>query len=83
MSKNKLMMGGIIVVAVVAIAYFAFVYPPTNGDDATGTIGAAKKYRTDQIKDSDVVLEGDQQGAEPAEAPAPITPLTSSPTALS
>ncbi|MFC1502686.1 hypothetical protein ACFL6A_04680, partial [bacterium] len=51
--------GGIIVAAAV-IVYFATLYPPVSDTDVTGTIGGAekaKKYRSQQISDSDVVLD--------------------------
>jgi len=43
------------VVAIVAVVYFSFYYPPTPAGDAQGTIGAAQKYRSEQITDKDVV----------------------------
>jgi hypothetical protein len=44
------------VVAIVAVVYFSFYYPPAPADDAQGTIGAAQKYRSEQITDKDVVI---------------------------
>ncbi len=52
------LMGGIAVLAIVAIVYFSFFYPPAKTEDVSGTIGAAKKYRSEQITDKDVKLEG-------------------------
>jgi len=52
------LMGGIAVLAIVAIVYFSFFYPPAKTEDLSGTIGAAKKYRSEQITDKDVKLEG-------------------------
>ena len=40
--------GGVLVVAVVAVAYFGFYYPPTTSE-GTGAIGAVEKHRADQI----------------------------------
>ena len=48
-----------IAVAVIAIVYFAFFYPPVPGDNAQGSIGGAKKankYLSEQITDKDVEL---------------------------
>jgi hypothetical protein len=56
------LMGGIAILAVVAIIYFSFYYPPAKTEDVSGTIGAARKYRSEQITDKDVKLEG--QNAE-------------------
>lgn len=50
-----------IVVAVGAISYFGGFYPPST-DESTGAIGAAKRYRTEQMTDRDVVL-GDSEVA--------------------
>ncbi len=45
-------------VAIVAVVYFSFFYPPVDSQDTQGTIGAAKKWRSEQITDKDVKLEG-------------------------
>jgi hypothetical protein len=58
---NPLAIGGI-GVAIVAIAYFALYYPPPQDDQAQGTIGNVKKYRSEQINDKDVVVGGEQSG---------------------
>ncbi len=55
---TKVLIGGI-AVAVLAVTYFSFFYPPTSTDDVLGTIGAAKKYRSEQITDKDVQLGGE------------------------
>ena len=57
------LMGGIAVLAIVAIVYFSFFYPPAKTEDVSGTIGAAKKYRSEQITDKDVKLEGQSSDA--------------------
>jgi hypothetical protein len=43
------------VVAIIAVVYFSFYYPPVPASDSQGTIGAAQKYRSEQIADKDVV----------------------------
>ena len=61
--SRKTLLLGIAVVAIVAVVYFSFFYPPTGNDETSGTIGAAKKYRSEQITDKDVKLEGIQSTA--------------------
>jgi hypothetical protein len=56
-SKRGLIIGGSVIVALVVV-YFAFFYPPSSVRDTEGTIGAVKKYRSEQITEKDVVLEG-------------------------
>lgn len=51
-------MGGVAVLAIAVIVYFSFFYPPTKNEDVAGTIGAAKKYQSEQITDKDVKLGG-------------------------
>lgn len=51
-------MGSVAVLAIAVIVYFSFFYPPTKNEDAAGTIGAAKKYQSEQITDKDVKLGG-------------------------
>lgn len=53
------------VVAICAVVYFSYHTPPPSADSVSGTIGAAKKYRSEQISDKDV------QVGEPASAVAP------------
>src|SRR5512133_3773671 len=57
-------------VAIVAVVYFSLFYPPVDSQDTQGTIGAAKKYRSEQITDKDVKLEGVQSSSEAAIADA-------------
>ena len=57
-NKHKGLFAGLAVVAIVAIVYFSFLYPPPSNDDTTGAIGAAKRYRAEQIQESDVQLAG-------------------------
>jgi Mg/Co/Ni transporter MgtE len=49
---------GVAVVAIAVIGYFTFFYPPVEQKDVSGSIGGAKKYRSEQITDKDVKLEG-------------------------
>jgi hypothetical protein len=51
------------VVAIAAVVYFSFFYPPVDTQDTQGTIGAAKKWHSEQITDKDVMLEGVESGA--------------------
>ena len=50
-------------VAIAAVMYFSFFYPPVDTQDTQGTIGAAKKWRSEQITDKDVMLEGVQSAS--------------------
>ena len=63
MGRNKLLIGGIVVVAAIVIVYFAFLYPPVSREDTSGAIGAAKKYRSEQITDRDVMLQDEENAA--------------------
>jgi hypothetical protein len=56
-SKRALIIAGSLIVAL-AVVYFSFFYPPVSTSDTEGTIGAVKKYRSEQITEKDVVLEG-------------------------
>ncbi|MHC1706964.1 MAG: hypothetical protein AB9842_05520 [Bacteroidales bacterium] len=51
----------IIIVAVLAVAIlvFSYFYPHSQGDDASGTIGKADKYRKDQMSAQDILLRDD------------------------
>jgi hypothetical protein len=67
--SRRVLLLGIAGLAIVAVVYFSFFYPPTKNEDVTGTIGAAKKWRSEQITDKDVKLEGsaiasDEKAAE-------------------
>ncbi len=59
-SKKTPWLVGSALVAILAVVYFSFFYPPTPADDATGTIGAATKYRSEQISEGDVQLAGQE-----------------------
>jgi len=55
-NKKTVWVAGGLVVALVVIVYFSFFYPPVTNDEGQGTIGAAKKYRSEQISDKDVTF---------------------------
>jgi hypothetical protein len=55
--RGKLFVFGGILIAVVAIVIIAVTSYPPSEDDVSGTIGAAKKYRAEQIKEADVLLD--------------------------
>ncbi len=57
MSTSKKVLLGVAAVAVIAIGYFAIKGYPPIGDGAAGTVGAAKRYQSEQIAAKDVVLE--------------------------
>ena len=57
MFQRRMIFAGAGVLAVAAlVVYFGGYYPPTN-EDAFGTIGAADRYRSEQITAADVQLE--------------------------
>jgi hypothetical protein len=56
MSSRKVLLG-IAAVAVLAIAYFAVTGFPPTGPGSEATIGAAKRYQSEQISSKDVVLQ--------------------------
>jgi Mg/Co/Ni transporter MgtE len=68
MSRNRLLVGGLVIVAAIVIAYFAFVYPPVSKEDTSGAIGVANKYRNEQITDKDVILKDEETAAAAAMA---------------
>jgi hypothetical protein len=53
-NKKTIWVAGGLIVALVLIVYFSFFYPPVANDEGQGSIGAAKKYRSEQITDKDV-----------------------------
>ena len=61
MRSRKLMIGltVVAVVAVLGLAIFLITQPPAAKDEATGAIGAAQRYRSEQIKEGDVAVTGD------------------------
>jgi len=63
-------LAGTAVIALAAIVYFSFFYPPTPSNEVSGTIGAVKKYRSEQISDKDVTLSSQQSEAIAAELAA-------------
>src|SRR5437867_6597244 len=52
-----IVLGGALIAVVAVIAYFSKVWPP-KGQDVAGSIGVAERYRSEQIKNEDVVLDG-------------------------
>ncbi len=70
-SRRTIMVGAGIV-ALAAIVYFSFFYPPTPSNEVSGTIGAVKKYRSEQITDKDVNLASQQSEAIAAETAADV-----------
>ncbi len=57
MSTKKVLLG-IAAAAVIAIGYFAVNGFPPVGPGAEGTVGAAKRYQSEQMTSKDVVVEG-------------------------
>ena len=64
--KNKLIIGGAL--AAIAVLYFAVLYPWPSDSEIFGTIGGAKKYRSEQITDKDVVVGGQENSTTEAAA---------------
>ena len=58
-SKRTLVLSLVAVAAIVVVGSFYFNYPPVDGRNAQGTIGAVKKHQQTQITPADVVL-GDE-----------------------
>jgi hypothetical protein len=58
MSKSRKVLWGVAAAAVIAIGYFAVRGIPPVGPGAEGTIGAAKRYQSEQIAAKDVAVEG-------------------------
>jgi len=56
MSTKKVLLG-IAAAAVIAIGYFALSGFPPVGPGAEGTVGAAKRYQSEQMASKDVVLQ--------------------------
>src|SRR5215510_146330 len=54
--KKSILLGGIFLVAIAAVGYFTFFYPP-SGKHLTGTIAPAARYRAEQIGKGDVKVE--------------------------
>ncbi len=63
MSTSKKVLLGVAAVAVVAIGYFAIKGYPPVGDGAAGTVGAAKRYESEQMTGKDVVVENAELAA--------------------
>src|SRR5215471_1536846 len=54
--KRGMLLGSIILVALTAVGYFSFFYPP-SGKHLAGTIAPAARYRAEQIGKGDVKVE--------------------------
>ena len=61
MRSNKSMIGLTVaaVLAVLGLAIVLITQPPPAKDEATGAIGAAQRYRAEQIKEGDTGVTGD------------------------
>ena len=75
MKKNQTMLWGVGVIAVGAICYFAFFYPPPSSENLSATVGAVQKHQTAQITDEDVYIAG--EAASIATDPEVITAMAS------
>jgi hypothetical protein len=58
MSKSRKVLWGVAAAAVIAIGYFAVRGIPPVEPGAEGTIGAAKRYQSEQLAAKDVAVEG-------------------------
>jgi hypothetical protein len=70
MRRNRILLGGVAIVAAGVLAYFAFFHTTPTSENALGTIGTVDKYRANQISDEDVVL--DQPGRTSGDAGAVV-----------
>lgn len=50
----------VMLVGVLAILYFAFIFPWPQNENVQGTIGGVKKYNQQQLSEKDVKLEAQQ-----------------------
>ncbi len=60
MSNKRMYVGSAGIVAVALIIYLGLFAPNHTGEDVTGTINTVQKYQTDQMSDTDVILEGEE-----------------------
>ena len=71
MSQKKTLVITTSIVVVAAIGFFAIQNTTPTDETVTGAIGTVDKYRSEQIQESDVVLEGhDPAVMELFEAPS-------------
>jgi hypothetical protein len=75
--KNKLIIGGAL--AAIAVLYFAVLYPWPSDSEMFGTIGGAKKYRSEQITDKDVVVGGQENTTDGTPGSTPNSGLFRTP----
>ncbi|HRY34093.1 MAG TPA: hypothetical protein P5531_14095 [Bacteroidales bacterium] len=59
MKKQVKIIIGVVVVIAVAIAVASYFFPRPAGEDASGTIGKADKYRRAQLTERDILLRDD------------------------
>ncbi len=59
MKKQVKIIIGVVVVIAVAIAVASYFFPRPGGEDASGTIGKADKYRRAQLTEKDILLRDD------------------------
>lgn len=82
--KRSLLIGAG-VLAICGVVYLSYHSTAPNDDSVSGTIGAAKKYRSEQISDKDVRLAESASGVARAKDPADdniVTELRSTAAAL-
>ncbi len=63
-NKSGAVIGFVVVAAIgiAAIALFSLNRAPAPAEDVTGAIGAAERYRAEQLSDEDVQLAGESAG---------------------
>lgn len=59
MKKQVKIIIGVVVVLAIAIAVASYFFPRPKGDETSGTIGKADKYRQDQMAAKDILLRDD------------------------
>ncbi|MCX6271582.1 MAG: hypothetical protein NTU44_10245 [Bacteroidetes bacterium] len=59
MKKQVKIIIGVVVVLAIAIAIASYYFPKPKGDETSGTIGKADKYRKDQMAAKDLLLRDD------------------------
>lgn len=63
MSTKSMVLISVIVLAILAVAFFGLYYPPPADEAAQGAIGGVEKHRAEQISDEDVLL-GDEEARQ-------------------
>ncbi len=59
MKKQVKIIIGVVVLLAIAIAVASYFFPKPKGDETSGTIGKADKYRKDQMAAKDILLRDD------------------------